>query len=165
VVCKLLNEIEAPGHRASVLVDLGTNRIFELNETGTRIWELLCEGLDAEGIVHQLIEEFDVDEPRAVDEVRGLIRQLRDRGPTGSMSSQLGLAVADGLPAKGPPADWVLPLSLQDPGRLLPSPLQWAERGALLSFFDGLLFDREELAASINRGKPDCSDAELILHA
>ena len=34
--------------QTTVLVDISTSRIFELNETGTRIWELLGQGLNVE---------------------------------------------------------------------------------------------------------------------
>ena len=44
--------------RATILVHLVTNRIFELNETGTRVWELLGEGLDTDCIVRRLVDEF-----------------------------------------------------------------------------------------------------------
>jgi asparagine synthetase B (glutamine-hydrolysing) len=72
---------------------------------------------------------------------------------------------ADALRAEEVSADWVLSLSRQEPGRLPASSVRWAERGPLRGFFDGLLFDRKELAASFNRGQPDCSDAALVLLA
>ena len=40
--------------QTTVLVDISTGRIFELNETGTRIWELLGQGLNMEQIVQHL---------------------------------------------------------------------------------------------------------------
>jgi hypothetical protein len=66
--------------QAAVLVHIPTNRIFELNETGTRVWELLGQGLDPDRIVRQLVEEFDVDGGRAADEVSTLLVQLRAEG-------------------------------------------------------------------------------------
>ncbi len=44
-----------------VLVNLKTDRIFELNETAARLWELLVEGKDLESIEKELAEEFAVD--------------------------------------------------------------------------------------------------------
>src|SRR5262245_7530331 len=81
------------------------------------------------------------------------------------MTGKSALAAADPLRAEEVSGDWVLSLSRQEPGRLPASSVRWAERGPLRGFFDGLLFDREELAVSFNRGKQDCSDAELVLHA
>jgi len=72
VISKRLDE-------ATVLVHIPTNRIFELNETGTRIWELLGQGLDANTIVGFLVEEFDVDKARASNEVNDLLIQLRTK--------------------------------------------------------------------------------------
>ena len=65
---------------AAVLVDISTNRIFELNETGSRAWELLCQGLDANLIVRRLVDEFDVQPSRASCELDELITQLRAEG-------------------------------------------------------------------------------------
>ena len=66
--------------QATVLVHISTNRIFELNETGTRVWELLGQGLDADRIVRHLVDEFDVDDARAADEVKNLLVRLRTEG-------------------------------------------------------------------------------------
>ena len=60
----------------AVLVHLGSNRIFELNETGARVWELLNEGLDQEQVLQRIVEEFDVDPPRAGAELRDLLERL-----------------------------------------------------------------------------------------
>jgi hypothetical protein len=63
-----------------VLVDISTSRIFELNETGTRIWELLGQGLDVEQIVQRLVSEFEVEDSQAAEELKKLLSQLRDQG-------------------------------------------------------------------------------------
>jgi hypothetical protein len=73
VIAKRLDE-------ATVLVHIPTNRIFELNETGTRIWEMLGQGLDANRIVQKLIEEFDVEDVQAADQVNYLLVQLQNEG-------------------------------------------------------------------------------------
>jgi hypothetical protein len=65
---------------SSILVDVPTSRIFELNETGTRIWELLGEGLDLDTIAHHLVDEFEVELARAEDEVNKLLVRLRAEG-------------------------------------------------------------------------------------
>jgi hypothetical protein len=66
--------------QAIVLVHIATNRIFELNETGARVWELLGQGLDADRIARHLIDEFDVDDVRAADELKDLLMQLQAEG-------------------------------------------------------------------------------------
>ena len=79
------------------------------------------------------------------------------------MTIQPAAALAD--PLSAPSEDWVLSLSLDEPGRLLTSGVRWAEWGPFRGFFHGLLFDREDLAHSNNCSASDCSDAELVLRA
>jgi hypothetical protein len=45
----------------SVLVHLRTDRIFVLNDTAARIWELLQETTDRAEIRGRLLREFDVE--------------------------------------------------------------------------------------------------------
>jgi len=66
--------------QTTVLVDISTSHIFELNETGTRIWEMLGQGLEAEGIVQALVREFDVTDAQAADEVNNRLLRLRAEG-------------------------------------------------------------------------------------
>jgi Coenzyme PQQ synthesis protein D (PqqD) len=66
--------------QTTVLVDISTSRIFELNETGTRVWELLGQGLDMEHLVQHLVLEFEVAEFQAAEEVTKLLSQLQKQG-------------------------------------------------------------------------------------
>ena len=66
--------------QTTVLVDISSSHIFELNESGTRVWEMLGEGLDPDNIVQQLVREFEVTADQAADEVNGLITRLRAAG-------------------------------------------------------------------------------------
>jgi Coenzyme PQQ synthesis protein D (PqqD) len=66
--------------KATVLVHVPTSRIFELNETGTRIWELLGQGLDANSIIGHVVDEFEVEHARAEGEVNNLLARLRAEG-------------------------------------------------------------------------------------
>jgi len=43
----------------SVILDLTSESYFGLNEVGTRIWSGLAEGLDNQGILNLLVEEYD----------------------------------------------------------------------------------------------------------
>ena len=61
-----------------VLVSLETNRIFELNRTGARFWELLQSENDRSRIEAQLLEEFEVTEEELSGEVDRLIKSLND---------------------------------------------------------------------------------------
>lgn len=53
----------------SVLVDLSTNRIFSLNPTGSRLWELLQDGLEPAEAFAKLRAEFDVAERELIAEI------------------------------------------------------------------------------------------------
>jgi Coenzyme PQQ synthesis protein D (PqqD) len=73
VIAKRLDQV-------SVLVHIPTNRIFELNETGSRVWEMIGESLNPDQIVQRLADEFDVEEARVADEVNELLTRLRNEG-------------------------------------------------------------------------------------
>ncbi len=64
----------------TVLINLRTNRIYELNTTGTRIWELLGEGGDRTTIVEQLLQEFDVEADVASQAVDETLEELEREG-------------------------------------------------------------------------------------
>jgi Coenzyme PQQ synthesis protein D (PqqD) len=59
-----------------VLVNMKTNRIFELNRTGGRFWDLLSSESDRGQIEERLRQEFDVDEQALSAEVDRLISNL-----------------------------------------------------------------------------------------
>lgn len=59
-----------------VLVHTVTDRIYVLNRTGARVWELLCDELDRTEIESRLADEFDVALADLAAEVGGLIAAL-----------------------------------------------------------------------------------------
>lgn len=61
-----------------VLVHLQTNKIFALNATGARLWELLIEGHSHREIRERLLEEFTVTERELDREVEELLSTLQD---------------------------------------------------------------------------------------
>ena len=64
----------------AVLVHLPSNQIFELNETGTAIWELLSQGAAPEQAANRLVERFDIDREAALAEIRSLASQFVESG-------------------------------------------------------------------------------------
>jgi hypothetical protein len=68
----------------TVLVHLESNRIFELNETGARVWELISEGLERDQVVQRLVQEFAVDATRASSELDALVADLEREGLLGT---------------------------------------------------------------------------------
>lgn len=54
-----------------VLVDLKTDRIYSLNRTAARIWELVCAECDRAELERRMLQEFDVGQEEvtaAIDE-------------------------------------------------------------------------------------------------
>jgi hypothetical protein len=63
----------------AVLVHLGTNEIFELNDSGARLWELLGDGHGLDEAILALVREFEVDEATARRECDDLVTELVGR--------------------------------------------------------------------------------------
>jgi len=70
-----------------VLVNLRTNRIFELNATGMRAWELIGEGSTVHEVERRLGDEFDGDAERVRLELAQLIGDLAREGLVDAESS------------------------------------------------------------------------------
>ena len=66
--------------REAVLVNLKTSRIYTLNPTGARLWELLGEGRDAADIEATLLGEFDVEAAELRREVDRLVGEMAEAG-------------------------------------------------------------------------------------
>ena len=60
----------------AVLLNLQTKRYYSLNETGTRIWEMVQQTADEGDIVATLLREYEVEEPMARAEVRRILDEL-----------------------------------------------------------------------------------------
>jgi hypothetical protein len=65
---------------STVLVHLRTNRIYALNTTGTRFWELMAEGHSRQEIRDRLLAEFDVSEDDLDQEIDRLVSELLSEG-------------------------------------------------------------------------------------
>jgi hypothetical protein len=61
-----------------VLVNLKTNQIYSLNETGSRLWELLDPPRTREEVVEVLFGEFEVERPVLERETDELLRSLEE---------------------------------------------------------------------------------------
>ena len=60
----------------AVLVHLVTNRMFALNETGARFWELFTAGRSRGEIEQQLQQEYDVSQEQVAQEIDALLDAL-----------------------------------------------------------------------------------------
>jgi hypothetical protein len=67
-------------HGEVVVVHLRTNRIYALNRTGARLWQLLGSGCDRGELERRLLAEFDVDPAELSREVGDLLASLVTEG-------------------------------------------------------------------------------------
>lgn len=63
-----------------VLVHLGTNQIYTLNETAARFWELLGDGGERAAVEAALAAEYEVDPRTLSAELDGLVDELEAAG-------------------------------------------------------------------------------------
>jgi coenzyme PQQ synthesis protein D (PqqD) len=64
---------------AVVLVHLQTNRMYDLNRTAARLWELLGEGSSCARLHEQILREFDVDPADLEREIGSLLTSMVDQ--------------------------------------------------------------------------------------
>jgi hypothetical protein len=66
-----------------VVVNLRTNRIYELNSTASRMWELLEAGSNRTEIEETLLGEFDVERSVASAEIDRTLTRFSSEGLIG----------------------------------------------------------------------------------
>jgi hypothetical protein len=64
----------------AVLLDLGSEQYFGLDEVGVRIWDLLVDQANLEEIEKTLISEYDADPKVIARDLRDLVQKLMDAG-------------------------------------------------------------------------------------
>jgi hypothetical protein len=64
----------------TVILGLPRGVYYGLSGVGPRVWELLEHPTSAEGIVERLVEEYDVEPSRCLDDVLSVLSQLRSEG-------------------------------------------------------------------------------------
>jgi len=67
-------------HDELVIVHLGTNRIYALNRTAGRAWELFAEGIDRAEIRERLLTEFAVEGSEFDAEIEAFFSSLASEG-------------------------------------------------------------------------------------
>ena len=65
---------------SAVLIRMKTSRIYELNATGARIWNLLKAHGSRDAAIDALIDEFQIERDDAAQAVDDLIESLRREG-------------------------------------------------------------------------------------
>lgn len=60
----------------AVLLHLGTERYFSLNDSALRMWELLSSGHGPQDVAATVAEEYDVDRQTVAADVKALLAEL-----------------------------------------------------------------------------------------
>lgn len=63
-----------------VVLDVKRSHYLNLNPTGCVLWLLLAKGATKRQLVDKLVEEFDVDESTARDDVEAFVASCRENG-------------------------------------------------------------------------------------
>lgn len=63
-----------------VILDAATGNYYGLDETGSRIWELLRKHNEIEKIIKAMLDEYDIDEKILEDDINKFINALASKG-------------------------------------------------------------------------------------
>jgi len=95
----LTDRVIAPSHvlvrfldKESVLLNIETERYFGLDETGTRMWQLVTAAPSVEVAYQELLEEYDVAPEVLRDHLTDLLARLVENGLLQVASSDVGTA-------------------------------------------------------------------------
>jgi hypothetical protein len=91
----------APAHvlvrfldRESVLLNLETERYFGLDETGTRMWQLVTDSQNIDVAYQELLAEFDVEPDLLRSNFTELLSRLVDNGLLQVLPADVGTTPA-----------------------------------------------------------------------
>jgi len=80
--------------RESVLLNLETERYFGLDETATRMWQLVTGSQDIEAAYQELLAEFDVEPELLRTNLTDLLGQLAENGLLQVLPADVGKTAA-----------------------------------------------------------------------
>src|SRR5947209_14378886 len=78
--------------KEAVLLNVDTERYFGLDETGTRMWQLVTAAPKIEVAYQQLLDEYDVEPGLLRENLTGLLSRLVENGLLQVASSDVGTA-------------------------------------------------------------------------
>ena len=88
---------EVPAHvmvrfldNESVFLNLDTERYFGLDQTGTRMWQVITSSSNIEAAFQQLLSEFEVDPDTLRSDLVGLLEKLLDNNLLQMVQSNVG---------------------------------------------------------------------------
>lgn len=77
-------------NKESVLLNVQTEKYFGLDETGTRMWQLVTAAPSIAAAYNQLLEEYDVDEQLLRANLSDLLERLVENGLLCLRSANVG---------------------------------------------------------------------------
>lgn len=80
--------------KESVLLNVETERYYGLDETGTRMWQLVTEAPNIDVAFRELLAEFDVESEVLRVDLAELLRRLVENGLLQIQSVNVGTAAA-----------------------------------------------------------------------
>ncbi len=80
--------------RESVLLNLETERYFGLDETATRMWQLVTASVDIEAAYQELLAEYDVEPEVLRNHLTDLLGQLVENGLLQVLPADVGKTAA-----------------------------------------------------------------------
>ncbi len=80
MVCRAEGLLAAAIGEELLMMSPAAGKYFNLNEVGTRIWELLAQPTTVEALVAALTGEYAVDADTAREHVLEFLAELRERG-------------------------------------------------------------------------------------
>lgn len=80
--------------KESVLLNIETGRYFGLDETGTRMWQLVTAASKIEAAYQQLLDEYDVEPELLRENLTDLVGRLVENGLLQVVPSDVGTAPA-----------------------------------------------------------------------
>jgi len=93
----LADRVTVPGHvlvrfldKESVLLNIETERYFGLDETGTRMWQIVTAAPSVDAAYLQLLDEYDVEAELLRSNLTDLLSRLVENGLLQVTSSNVG---------------------------------------------------------------------------
>jgi len=93
----LADRVTVPGHvlvrfldKESVLLNIETERYFGLDETGTRMWQIVTVAPNVDAAYLQLLDEYDVEAELLRSNLTDLLSRLVENGLLQVTSSNVG---------------------------------------------------------------------------
>jgi hypothetical protein len=97
----LMDRVIVPSHvlvrvldKESVLLNIETERYFGLDETGTRMWQLVTAAPQIEVAYRQLLDEYDVEPELLRENLTDLLGRLVENGLLQVVPSDVGTGSA-----------------------------------------------------------------------